>query len=144
MFGQQMIATVLQQETHTVTFSPKADITIGCTMDFSSFPFDRQTCVLEMGTMQRDISLSSPGAHLMNSSAEILGFKMQVKYVAFGVKILIKRFLRGTPSQHSMQWVSHWRLRGSPGNISISISFRQVGHIARLIKKVSNINRILA
>ena len=81
VFGQKMILAVLQQENHTVTFYPKADFTIGCPMDFSSFPFDRQTCAFEM-EIQRDIALSNLGARLKNSSAEILGFRMQVRYGA--------------------------------------------------------------
>ena len=83
VFGQQMIKVVLQQENHTVSFFPKADFTIGCTMDFSSFPFDKQICVFEMGLLQRGISLTNLGARLNNSSAEILGYRMQVKYEAF-------------------------------------------------------------
>ena len=82
VFGQEMILTVLQQENHTVTFFPKADITVGCPMDFSSFPFDRQTCVFEMEILQRDIALNNLGTRLKNSSAEILGYRMQVKYTA--------------------------------------------------------------
>ena len=79
VLGQKMISSVLQQENHTVTFSPKADITIGCPMDFSSFPFDRQTCMFEMG-IQRGIALNNLGVLLKNSSAEIFGYQMQVKY----------------------------------------------------------------
>ena len=81
----------LQQESHTVTFFGRADVTIGCPMDFSYFPFDQQTCVFEMGLLyqEKDISLSNLGAHLKNS--EILDYKIQVKYEAFEVKIRIKK-----------------------------------------------------
>ena len=72
---------VLSQENHTVTFYLKADITIGCPMDFSSFPFDQQNCIFEMGT-QSDFALSNLCADLMNSSAEILGYQMKVKYAS--------------------------------------------------------------
>ena len=82
VFGQEMIKAVLQQENHTVTFYPKADVTVGCPMDFSSFPFDHQTCLFEMEILERDIALNNLGARLENSSAEILGYRMQVKYAA--------------------------------------------------------------
>ena len=81
VFGQEIIRTVLNQENHTVTFYPKADITIGCQMDFASFPFDQQKCTLEM-EIQRDVALSNSGAHLKNSSADILGYWMKVRYAS--------------------------------------------------------------
>ena len=81
VFGQQIIVTVLNQENHTVTFYPKADITIGCPMDFSSFPFDQQKCTLEM-EIQRDVAFRNRGARLKNSSADILGYRMKVKYAS--------------------------------------------------------------
>ena len=81
VFGQQIIVTVLNQENHTVTFYPKADITIGCPMDFSSFPFDQQKCTLEM-EIQRDVVLRNLGVHLKNSSSDILGYQMKVKHAS--------------------------------------------------------------
>ena len=81
VFGQQIIRAVLNQENHTVTFDPTADITIGCPMDFSYFPFDQQKCTLEM-EIQRDVTLRNRGAHLKNSSADILGYRMEVKYAS--------------------------------------------------------------
>ena len=81
VFGQQIIRAVLIQENHTVTFYPKADITIGCLMDFSFFPFDQQKCTVEM-EIQRDVTLRNSGVHLKNISADILGYWRKVKYAS--------------------------------------------------------------
>ena len=78
VFGQKIIQTDLIQENSTVTFSPKADITIGCPIDLAPFPFDKQECKLEM-QIQKGIAFRTIRSSLRNSSRDTLGYLFKVK-----------------------------------------------------------------
>ena len=75
--GMPIVVVGLSQETHTVTFSPMANVTIGCKMDLSSFPFDQQHCQVRM-QIQRGISLRNLGVFLRDSLADFKGYRMKV------------------------------------------------------------------
>ena len=77
LFGLPMVRTVLSHDNHTVTFSPTADVTIGCKMDLSSFPFDQQHCQVRM---QRpgSVALRNLGVFLRDSLADFKGYRMKV------------------------------------------------------------------
>ena len=78
VFGQKIIHTDLIQENSTVTFSPKADYTIGCPMDLGPFPFDKQECKLEM-QIQKGVTFRTIRSSLRNSSRDTLGYLFKVK-----------------------------------------------------------------
>ena len=78
VLGMPIVAVGLSQETHTVTFSPMADVTIGCKMDLSSFPFDQQHCTAISMQIPRGITLRNLGAFLRDSLADFKGYRMKV------------------------------------------------------------------
>ena len=77
ILGLPIVGVGLSQETHIVTFSPKADVTIGCKMDLSSFPFDQQHCQVRI-QIQRGIALRNLGVFTKDSLADFKGYRMKV------------------------------------------------------------------
>ena len=78
LLGLPIVGVGLSQETNTVTFSPMADVTIGCKMDLSSFPFDQQHCTAISMQIPRGITLRNLGAFLRDSLADFKGYRMKV------------------------------------------------------------------
>ena len=76
LFGLPMVRTVLSHDNHTVTFSPMIDVTIGCKMDLSPFPFDQQHCQVRV-QIPRGIILSNLGVFLRDSLADFKGYRMK-------------------------------------------------------------------
>ena len=83
VLGMPMVAVGLSQENHTVTFSPMADVTIGCKMDLSSFPFDQQHCQGIRMQIPRGINLRHLGAFLRDSLADFKGYRMKVSCIRY-------------------------------------------------------------
>ena len=75
------MAMTLYESNNTVVWKAKFDITVSCPMSFTSFPFDKQTCSLQM----RLHEIMTPRLlhfDLKDSLKDTLGYNVQV-YLTF-------------------------------------------------------------
>ena len=77
VFGQNDMTMTLYERNSTVVWKSKFDITVSCPMRFTSFPFDKQRCNLEI----RLPEIMTPRLlrfSLKDSLKDTLGYNVQV------------------------------------------------------------------
>ena len=79
VFDQKSWTTELRHKDRYVTDSITFDITLGCPMSFTRFPFDQQICNLEVVTAVPKMRLENRKVDIKDMSTEVQDFHIQVQ-----------------------------------------------------------------
>ena len=79
VFEKKSWTTELRQKDRYVTDSITFDITMGCPMTFTTFPFDQQKCDLEVVSTVPKMKLENRKVDIRDMSTEVQDFHIQVQ-----------------------------------------------------------------